>query len=239
MAREKRDKPAGVAIDLLGEAFGVQSRIAHKRTKSLNEAPPTPLMIGGVPYIAPEQVLHSTPIPPQGFPGLLATGLMQMQQFPQQQFPSQNMLYQQTQVQPTYYFPPARFSVGSPKKPTVDDFEQLKNIDADYNSKHKAHTLTNSTPMAQTTTVITQHTCANCGRLRSRKYQHENPIKPGETPVMAFCRKCQKDASSTEESEGTKKSTKIQNTKQKLKVAIYSCLPHCTSLTLVEDESGC
>ncbi|KAG4432706.1 hypothetical protein IFR05_011806 [Cadophora sp. M221] len=56
----------------------------------------------------------------------------------------------------------------------------------------------------ETTTKVkiatTRHVCGDCGRLRSRKYHHDHPLKPGEIPELAFCRKCQKDASSTSES---------------------------------------
>lgn len=56
----------------------------------------------------------------------------------------------------------------------------------------------NNAPQAHNYTS-TQHICANCKKLRSRKYQAENPIIAGEMPVLSFCRKCQKDTSSTED----------------------------------------
>jgi hypothetical protein len=52
----------------------------------------------------------------------------------------------------------------------------------------------------QTSTAIVQHVCAKCGRQRSPKYHHEHPIVPGEFPIAAFCRKCCKDETSSEES---------------------------------------
>ncbi|CZT45727.1 uncharacterized protein RSE6_06062 [Rhynchosporium secalis] len=51
--------------------------------------------------------------------------------------------------------------------------------------------------------AVTKHICGECGRLRSRKYHHEHPLKPGEVPEIAFCRKCQKYATSTSESSDT------------------------------------
>jgi len=59
-------------------------------------------------------------------------------------------------------------------------------------------------PNPRTNFTVTKHICANCGNLRSRKYQSEHPIVAGEVPTPAFCRKCQKDASSTDdESDGS------------------------------------
>lgn len=44
--------------------------------------------------------------------------------------------------------------------------------------------------------------CAGCGKERSRRFQHNNPIKDGETPPPSFCRKCQRqDTSSDNESD--------------------------------------
>jgi hypothetical protein len=40
--------------------------------------------------------------------------------------------------------------------------------------------------------------CAGCGRVRSNKYQHENPLKPGQTPSESYCKKCQREATSSE-----------------------------------------
>jgi hypothetical protein len=56
---------------------------------------------------------------------------------------------------------------------------------------------------AETSITIQHHTCANCKKLRSRKYQSEHPLKPGEVPAAAFCRRCQRETTSTEQSEDT------------------------------------
>lgn len=68
--------------------------------------------------------------------------------------------------------------------------------------------------VTKTTITITKHICANCGRLRSRKYHAENPIKEGETPVPAFCWKCQKDSSETSDSD-RRRSPKVKNDEKK------------------------
>ncbi|KAI9052797.1 hypothetical protein LZ554_003070 [Drepanopeziza brunnea f. sp. 'monogermtubi'] len=65
--------------------------------------------------------------------------------------------------------------------------------------------------------AVTRHICGNCGRIRSRKYHYENPLKPGEIPTSGFCLKCQRDASSTSGSDTAKESKKKdrKNTKKK------------------------
>jgi hypothetical protein len=54
------------------------------------------------------------------------------------------------------------------------------------------------TTVTPTTSItITRHICANCGALRSRKYQALHPLQPGEVPPISYCRKCEKEINST------------------------------------------
>lgn len=70
------------------------------------------------------------------------------------------------------------------------------------------HTATNPSMMLQavapptvaSTFVVVDPLCAGCGRIRSCKYRHENPIKPGEIQTPSYCRKCQRQGTSTESS---------------------------------------
>jgi hypothetical protein len=149
---------------------------------------------------------------------------------PMQHFQPPNVPYQQGHYRPPMYEHPTKYSVA-PHKPTAADFEQLKKIDADYKSK------TNSAPMSKTiegnektTITITKHVCATCGRIRSWKYHHEHPIKPGETPTSGFCRKCQRDASSTDGSGSNRKPPSVSNKKKQAKVTTRS---RFTSFTLL------
>jgi hypothetical protein len=48
---------------------------------------------------------------------------------------------------------------------------------------------------------LTKHVCAKCGKVRSSKYHHENPLKPGEVPAPAFCGRCERDLTSTDVSD--------------------------------------
>ncbi|KFX92929.1 hypothetical protein O988_07073, partial [Pseudogymnoascus sp. VKM F-3808] len=45
------------------------------------------------------------------------------------------------------------------------------------------------------------HICAQCGNPRSRKYQAMNPINAGEVPPVSYCGKCQKEVTSSEDSD--------------------------------------
>ena len=50
-----------------------------------------------------------------------------------------------------------------------------------------------------TSITVTRHVCAGCGTLRSRKFQAENPLEPGELPPISYCRKCEKEIKSTDD----------------------------------------
>lgn len=65
--------------------------------------------------------------------------------------------------------------------------------------------------------VIDRHVCGDCGRLRSRKYHHLHPNKKGEIPPIAFCWKCQKDASSTSDASSLKQRRKKKEPEGKVK----------------------
>jgi hypothetical protein len=75
---------------------------------------------------------------------------------------------------------------------------QQKSSDPTKGSKSQENVITKTT----TTITITKHICAKCHRVRSTSFHRKNPIKPGETPVPAYCRKCQRDASQTSSSIG-------------------------------------
>lgn len=60
----------------------------------------------------------------------------------------------------------------------------------------------------KTTVTITKHICANCGRVRSKGYHKDHPLKDGDSPTPTFCRRCQRDASSTSSDSRNKKDKK-------------------------------
>lgn len=196
MARDKKKNKlaGGVALDLLGEAFGAKTKVTRKRTKSL-ERPKAPLLIGGYPAgppttVLPQQLAYTAPIRQTN----LSTSMLSVPH--SAQYP----LYPQ---QPPIYTLPS---------PTERDFEQLKLVDAHFKRLATEKAVAAATHMkdgegifteTKTSITITKHVCANCGRIRSRKYHHSHPLKPGETPAPAFCKKCQRDPSSTSCSSGS------------------------------------
>lgn len=226
MARDKMPaRQPSTAMSLLGEAFGVESKVIHKRSKSVDGYHAPPLMIGGIPYVPQlQQVTYTSPLPQQPFqtgllPGTPIAPIAPIApcQHPYTTYPGP--IYRQETMLPRRYTVPAQ-------DPTPEDFDLLQQIDADYNSKKKgkgksrvnsAPDLTGSHVSGATKTTITaeRHVCGNCGRLRSRKYHMDHPIKKGQEPPVAFCRKCQRDASSTEGSDISKNKNKTGSKKGK------------------------
>jgi hypothetical protein len=82
---------------------------------------------------------------------------------------------------------------------------------------------------AQTPIAVQYHICVSCKKPRSRKYQREHPLKPGESPAVAFCRKCQKDATSTEQSDDTEaysRKKKHEDKKKRQNKDVVSLVSH-------------
>ncbi len=233
-ARQKTAKPVNAVQDLLGEAFGVRTTIVRKRSKSL-ERPETKLIVSNVPVVQTQKPAHSMPLPQQSYSESIPATPLMIQYTPQ--YPSQPMLQPQPTplcIPPQPRQPPSLFVQPSP---TEKDFEQLKVVDAHFNKVVKPQPTRITSASSEDTQeipqdklqekdklkdktnvkvsiAVTKHVCAECGRLRSRKYHYDNPLKLGEIPTPAFCRKCQKDVSSTSESstvgetKGKKKKTK-------------------------------
>jgi hypothetical protein len=66
------------------------------------------------------------------------------------------------------------------------------------------------------TKLSTAHVCYGCGNLRSRRFQAEHPLEPGETPPISYCRKCFKDLYSTDsEPEGNRAPPRIPGKSKK------------------------
>jgi hypothetical protein len=208
-------------MDLLGEAFGVRTRVLRRRSSSLGR-PATPLMIGGVPYVpAPPQSPYTVPLVQHLFsPG---PGMQSLPGYPSG--PSTpNLPYYPQYPNPPMPFEPRKFSVGPPSGPTKADFDQLKDIDADYHARQSKHkritsgsTIHEGSDVSKTTIMVEKHVCANCGRIRSKKYHHEHTIKDGVKLAPSFCRKCQRDASSTDGSVPPKKDGPRGKTQEKKK----------------------
>jgi hypothetical protein len=216
MARTKAPK----TIDLIGEAFGIIP--VRKRAKSISESPKR-LVIGGVEYVPGPAPPHTTPIPQQPFPQYsYLSG--------QNQHPVAAILCCQHQPTLIYSAPPNVPDL------TPHNIERLQAINGHFN-QHVAPTLGKQVSnlseesaktgvSGKTTITITKHICANCGRLRSRKYHRDHPICPGKEPGPEFCGKCQRDVSCTEssnsETELKKKSKHKSRRIRKKKHRVYS-----------------
>ncbi|EPE36368.1 hypothetical protein GLAREA_05706 [Glarea lozoyensis ATCC 20868] len=202
MARAKPKYTPPKAISLLGEAFGVTA--ARKRAKSISVTPPEPLMIGGIPYVPGPPPPHSAPIPQQPFPP---------QPYPYAQGQNLQPIYPpaSTPVPCCTYQRPVTYS-DLPNVPplTPDGIARLQAIDGHFH-QFVAPTLAKETSNlseesakttgSKTTITITKHICANCQRIRSRRYQQKNPIIPGKEPAPDTCRRCQRDVSCSESSD--------------------------------------
>ena len=210
-----RTKPKPIVdsktLDLLGEAFGIDP--VRKRSISVAANVPEPVLIGGIPYVPGPAPPHSAPISQQPFPQLQhAQGPFSQGPVMIQQLPNQQPL--------TYGAPP------NAPNPTPQDFEHLKRIDAHFNrfvvptlseqASNVSRKNTKTATASKTTITITKHICANCGRLRSRRYHHEHPISPGKEPAPEFCGKCQRDVSCTD-TEDSERELKRKEKKSKHK----------------------
>jgi hypothetical protein len=198
MARDKKNKAADIAVDLLGEAFGVKTRVIRKRSQSL-QRPKGPLLIGGVPYVPQQQLAYTAPLP-------------------QQAFSSQSLVPYPPQQSRSFVLP----------SPSQKDFDQLQQFNEHFN-KMVGHSTPNhhhhAKEATKTTIIITKHICAGCGRIRSKKYHQDHPLKEGDKPAPDFCRKCQKYSSSTSSGGGHRDRKKKGNKtthKKNHKVSAYS-----------------
>jgi hypothetical protein len=172
-------RPMEATLDFLGEAFGVRGRPLRRQAKSIDRPSSTPVLDIPPLYMSQQPLTYSTPLPQGAFPTIPSV--------------------QQALVQPIPY------ATAFPH-PVHPDLDQLRRIDAHYRWVNGQgftkfdHGTTNECNNLMATVSVGKHTCANCGRIRSKRYYAEHPIKPGEIPIQEFCRKCQKDASSTSNS---------------------------------------
>ncbi len=210
LVRERRERLRDICMDLLGEAFGKYSRPKMKNdskkqegehVEAQNFAAP-PLFNPNANWAGPASVPSIMgPMGPQ--PGIYRFGNRQLALLPlnPQAGPAMPPQMGYTHPQPPWMFPQASNISGFNFPPMGIDPRQF---------------ITNSAApgevTSKTSVTVAKHVCAECGKLRSRKYQHENPLKPGETPSPSFCKKCQKDVTSTEESD-----TSIGNTEKQQK----------------------
>jgi hypothetical protein len=221
MIRPRREKLLDICMDLLGEAFGKYSRPKMKEdtekpegetvlpegsaTRHFESFPTPPLFSPNANLMGPPPTQSMTvPMIPQ--PGVYRFGNRQLALMPinPQLGPAMPPQIGYPYSQPQWMYPQAPNIGGFNYPPMGTDPRQFITNSA-----------TNSEAASQSPATVTKHICAECGRLRSRKYQEEHPLKPGESPTLAFCRRCPKDVTSTEDSESSVENTKKQHKKAK------------------------
>ena len=67
-----------------------------------------------------------------------------------------------------------------------------------FNSQYDKPAPAAASVATPTSITVTRHLCANCGNLRSKKYQAAHPLQVGDTAPVSFCRKCEKEFRSTD-----------------------------------------
>jgi len=234
MARDKRPRPTGSTMALLGSAFGFNTRIIRRRSQSVDSLPSpiVPLMIAGEPHIPTGQqfLAYSAPLLQNGFQPIPPSNMIPTSQI------LQSIQYQQP-LQTPQLIPqePTRYRLENQATPSKEEIEALKNIHAHFTAATGDGTTVQNrvgsaafqdasdSMVTKTTITIAKHVCANCGRIRSKKYHHENPIKLGEAPMHGFCRKCQRDASSTSSEDRVSELNNGENGKKNSdKARVYS-----------------
>lgn len=76
--------------------------------------------------------------------------------------------------------------------------------------------------ISQEPVVDMRHKCGKCGKVRSLKYQHDHPLKPGEVPVLAFCARCEKDLPTTDTEDNAADDKKLTEKKSVKTVEMVS-----------------
>jgi hypothetical protein len=221
MVRERREKLLDIFMDLLGEAFGKYTRpkmkdgskkpegenaTAQKPTATPFQSFPTPPLFNpNANLVGPPPVQSIMgPMGPQ--PGIYRFGNRQLALLPLNPQGGSAI-----PPQMEYPYPQSPWMFPQPSNISGFNFPPMGTDPRQF--------ITNSARPSEVTSqasvTMIKHVCAECGRLRSRKYQYENPLKPGDTPTPAFCKKCQKDVTSSEESDTSVRTTEKQHKRSK------------------------
>ena len=163
----------------------------------------TPLMLYPPAHQVPMGHFDSMPSPPMPFPRISPQYAYSQPHPPQQTMPGY-----------TVFDPNQDTNPNTSNKPdvnaTAEALDRLKLVDAHFRkvsveqSKAKSRDAEKTGKVEEessSSVAVDRHVCANCGKLRSRKYHVQNPLKPGVKPSPAFCRKCQKDDTTDSEPE--------------------------------------
>lgn len=172
-------------LDLLGEAFGV-SRQSASRSRSTSTSQRS--LDTDTVELESQRALSEVPVPRKPKNGRILALCMQGQD-------GQAVVNLPAKSQGDTTIQDLPVNQAMPRELTQDELQRLA-----AQIGQKTHGCDRCTSRLGTTVMIEKHICANCSRLRSRKYHADNPIVPGTLPVASFCRRCQRDASSTSSS---------------------------------------
>lgn len=107
-------------------------------------------------------------------------------------------------LSPAVYVPPPPSPVMLSQAPAIQIIQPAP-ILAKVQRAPPAVKTTTTTTTTETTGQVKQttskHNCAACGKYRSPRYHYRHPLAPGEDPRPAFCRKCIRKHTSSEESQ--------------------------------------
>lgn len=105
---------------------------------------------------------------------------------------------------PAVYIPPPPSPVTNSQAPAVQIVQPATVLAAVQQEPPAMKTITTTTTTETTKPVkqaTSKHNCAACGKYRSPRYHYRHPLAPGEDPRPAFCRKCIRKYTSSEESQ--------------------------------------
>ncbi|KAI9746102.1 MAG: hypothetical protein M1818_000783 [Claussenomyces sp. TS43310] len=199
MVREKKPSALEIGLDLLGEAFGRKlikdspDSVSESVYRSPTMTAPSPFHYPcTAPISAPPQM--DPPVEGDPPPGIYQCGNQQLALLPVGSVRNETMQQQFLPYSSSYpYSDPWMRSQWM----TIQGYGQHPHFTAMYPAM-QASQMTSTTAAQPLTGTAIPPLCAGCGRVRSRKYQHEHPLKSGETHPPSFCRKCQKQDTSTE-----------------------------------------
>lgn len=199
------DSVVGIGLDLIGQAFSSSIFGMDKdKDKGKSEDRSTHHQ-GPKEFSQHDPHAHGQPMMPPGMSGMPAPGIYQ-------QGNRQLALLPKVPTGPMMqhggFGYPQQFMHGAAPQMMPNMMPMMANMGnmgfGGFNSKFD-NAVPATAPAVEITTVVptnsivvTRHLCANCGNLRSRRYQAEHSLSMGEDPPVSFCRKCEKGFRSTD-----------------------------------------
>jgi len=232
-ARSKQPRRADIVAGVLREVLARRKSV-RKRSQSLDKGKDkTPLLINGERFTPALKSQFTEPLPQQGFTATVPQQAFAATVPTTPVCPCTPLLPQHAQHPPPIYptLTRAYYTVPDPYQGTIPTFsqapatifatpeesDQLRKVDAHFrkmtmeppNAQEKGAGRAAKEP-SKPTVLFEKHVCAQCGKVRSKKYHKDHHVKPGENATPDYCRKCQADDSSESESEIVKELRKAK-----------------------------